>query len=166
MKKLLPALLLIVCLIGPLRADTVVVFNEIMYHPATNEAALEWVELRNQMAVDIDVSGWSIAGGIQYTFPSNSIVAGGGFVVVAVSPSALMAATGLTNVLGPFSGRLSNGGDTIRLGNNSGRVMDEVNYGVDGDWPVAPDGSGESLAKIDRTTASGTAGNWKASDQM
>src|SRR5262245_47221841 len=29
-------------------ADSVVVFNEIMYHPATNEAALEWVELHNQ----------------------------------------------------------------------------------------------------------------------
>src|SRR5437016_10515711 len=87
------------------RADSVVVFNEIMYHPATNEPALEWVELYNQMAVDVDISGWSIGGGIQYSFPSNSIVRGGGFVLVAVSPSALSAATGLTNVLGPFTGR-------------------------------------------------------------
>src|SRR6185369_8666601 len=101
MKKLLLfASLLAGCLTSALRADTVVVFNEIMYHPATNEAALEWVELRNQMAVDVDISGWSIGGGIQYTFPSNSIVRGGGFVVVAVSPTNLMAVTGLTNVVG------------------------------------------------------------------
>src|SRR5262245_17493780 len=34
------------------RADSVVVFNEIMYHPLTNEPAFEWVELQNQHAVD------------------------------------------------------------------------------------------------------------------
>src|SRR5437016_113810 len=45
-------------------ADSVVVFNEIMYHPATNEPALEWVELYDQNSVDVDLSGWRIAGGI------------------------------------------------------------------------------------------------------
>jgi len=164
MKKLL--LLCLTCLPGLLRADTVLVFNEIMYHPATNEAAMEWVEFRNQMAVDVDVSGWSIAGGIQYTFPSNSIVRGGGLVVVAISPGDLMAATGLTNVLGPFAGRLSNNGNRLQLINNSGRVVDEVNYGTDGDWPVAPDGSGASLAKLDGDSASGPPENWMTSDQI
>src|SRR2546427_359543 len=135
-KLLLPSLLFTMSL--PLRADTVVVFNEIMYHPATNESALEWVELRNQMAVDVDISAWSIAGGIQYTFPSNSIMRGGAFLVVAVSPGALTAATGVTNVVGPFIGRLSNNGNRLQLVNNSGRVVDEINYGTDGDWPVAP----------------------------
>ena len=38
-------------------ADSTVVFNEIMYHPATNEPALEWIELHNQMAVSMDISG-------------------------------------------------------------------------------------------------------------
>src|SRR5260221_7365208 len=166
MKKLLLfVLLLTVCIAIPLRADTVVVFNEIMYHPPTNEAALEWVELKNQMAVDVDISGWSIAGGIQYTFPSNTIVRGGGLLVVAASPDTLAAATGLANVGGPFTGRLSNNGDLIQLVNNSGRVVDEVNYGVDTDWPVAPDGSGVSLAKLDRETASGPPENWAASEQ-
>src|SRR5258708_14275891 len=114
MKKLLLfVLLLTVCIAIPLRADTVVVFNEIMYHPPTNEAALEWVELKNQMAVDVDISGWSIAGGIQYTFPSNTIVRGGGLLVVAASPDTLAAPTGLANVGGPFTGRLSKHGDLI-----------------------------------------------------
>ena len=40
----------------PCEADSVVVFNEIQYHPATREAELEWVELHNQMAVDVDSS--------------------------------------------------------------------------------------------------------------
>src|SRR5260221_7543617 len=57
-------------------ADTVVVFNEIMYHPATNEPNMEWIELHNQEAVDVDISGWSITGGINYSFASNTIVRG------------------------------------------------------------------------------------------
>ena len=38
-------------------SDSVVTFNEVMYHPLTNETAMEWVELYNQMSVDVDISG-------------------------------------------------------------------------------------------------------------
>ena len=71
------------------RADSVLTFNEVMYHPATNETTLEWVELRNQMAVDLDISGWSISGGIDYTFASNTIIRGRSHVIVALSPSTI-----------------------------------------------------------------------------
>jgi hypothetical protein len=37
-------------------ADGVVVFNEIMFHPGTHAAGGEWLELHNQMAVDVDLS--------------------------------------------------------------------------------------------------------------
>ena len=47
-------------------ADSVVTFNEIMYHPLTNEPAMEWVELYNQMTVDVDISGWRLDGGIHF----------------------------------------------------------------------------------------------------
>src|SRR5438093_443591 len=133
MKRLLFFLVFLgVSLARLVQADSTVVFNEIMYHPVTNEPLMEWVELRNELAVDVDLSGWSITGGIQYTFASNTIVRGGDYVLVALSPPTLMAVTGSTNVLGPFTGRLNNNGDTLRLRNNSGRVVDEVNYGVDG----------------------------------
>ena len=147
------SLLFIVGATVSLRADTSVVFNEIMYHPSTNETTMEWVEFYNQMAVDVDISGWSVTGGIQYTFPSDTIVRGGGYLLLALSPETMAALTGLTNVCGPFAGRLSNSGEELQLCNNSGRIVDTVSYGVDGDWPVAPNGSGESLAKRDRDTA-------------
>jgi len=167
MKRLLLSLpLLTVCLTQHLRADAVIIFNEIMYHPAVNEPALEWVELRNALAVDVDISEWSITGGIDYTFPSNTFVRGRGFLVVAVSPGAFTAATGVTNVLGPFTGRLGNNGELLQLRNNSGRVMDEIAYGVEGDWPVAADGAGVSLAKRDPDSASTPAANWTASEQV
>ena len=164
-RLLLLALILSPALAPSLRADTALVFNEIMYHPATNEPAMEWVEFRNQLAVDLDVSDWSISGGIDYKFPVDTVVRGRGFIVVAVSPASLMAATGVY-ALGPFVGRLGNNGDTLRLHNNSGRVVDEMTYDVEVDWPVAPDGSGVSLAKADRDSASAPAANWVNSAQI
>src|SRR5262245_5758913 len=66
-------------------ADCVVVFNEVMYHPtgpdAATQEAREWIELRNQMTVDIDMSRWSLAGGLSYTFPANTILPAGGRIV-------------------------------------------------------------------------------------
>ena len=166
--KLLKFALVVLGVLGgtPLYADSTVVFNEIMYHPSTNEAEMEWVELHNQMSVDMDISHWSLAGGIAYTFAEGTIVPGGGYLVVAISPATLMATAGITNVLGPFSGRLSNSGDTLQLLNNSRRVMDSLTYGMEGDWPVAPDGSGVSLAKRNPNGATADAGNWCASTQV
>ncbi len=146
-----------------LRADSVVVFNEIMYHPPANEAMMEWVELHNQMAVNVDLSRWSLSGGIDFTFPEGTVIPGKGYLVIASSPADLMAATGLTNVLGPFSGRLSNSGEKLELRNNNRRLMDAITYGVDGDWPVGPDDAGVSLAKLNENGASEQASNWAMS---
>src|SRR5688572_17639440 len=98
-----------------LAVDSVVVFNEIHYHPATNEMANEWVELHNQMAIDIDLSAWSIEGEIEYTFAEGTIIPGGGHLVIAINPTALRAATGITNVVGPFTGRLNNARGILEL---------------------------------------------------
>ena len=123
------------CSAANLKADSVIVFNELMYHPVAAspaaESAAEWVELCNQMAVDVDVSGWSLAGGVSYRFPSGTIMKAGAYLVVAATPAAFPGA------MGPWTGKLDNGGEQVELRNNNGRVMDEMSYGTDGGWPVA-----------------------------
>jgi hypothetical protein len=79
----LHAVVLVAACACGLHADSVVSFNEIMYHPPLNEAASEWLELRNQMSVDIDLSGWVLTGGVNYVFAEGTIAAGRGYVVVA-----------------------------------------------------------------------------------
>lgn len=145
------------------RADSTVMFNEIMYHPAGDETALEWVELHNAMAVDMDISGWSLAGGIWFEFPEGSVVPGSGFAVIAIDPAALAAAAGIAAPAGPFEGRLENAGERLDLLNNNGRLMDSVAYLDREPWPVAADGSGASLAKLRPASASGEPGNWAPS---
>jgi len=150
--------------LGPAMADSTVVFNEIHYHPTDPEARLEWVELHNQMAVNMDLSGWSLSGGIDYRFAEGTVLPGGAQLVVAADPSALRS-LGITNVVGPFEGRLSNSGERVELRNNNHRRMDVIAYGTDGEWPIAPDGHGPSLAKREETLATGPAAHWKPSAQ-
>jgi len=162
----LPLSLALFFVVLSVRADSVVVFNEIMYHPVANEPGLEWVELHNQNAVDVDLGGWRLTGGIDYTFPAGTVIRGGGYLVISVSPGTLIAASAATNVVGPFSGRLSNSGEELRLRDNINRIMDSVNFGVDGEWPAGADGGGVSLAKRHPNLASGPAENWTVSAQI
>jgi hypothetical protein len=143
--------------------DSVVVFNEVHYHPATNEAAAEWVELHNQMAVDIDLSAWSLRGEVEYTFPEGTVIPGQGYLVVASDPAALRAWMGVTNLIGPFSGRLNNSRGTLTLRDRNDRVMDRFEYRDQGKWPVAPDGAGATLAKRNPDSTSAEAEHWASS---
>ena len=154
----LPALLFAAALTAftAFGGDSVLVFNEVQYHPANELTQTEWVELRSLQAVDVDIGGWRIEGGIDYTFPNGTVMPGLGYLVVAAVPGQIAGA------LGPFTGTLDNGGETIRLVNRNGRVMDELNYGDSGDWPVGADGSGGTLARISASAAAG-AKMWAAS---
>src|SRR4030095_1370261 len=107
-----PGLLLFCALLAAIgaRADSVVVFSEIMYHPVAAsdaaEQAAEWVELYNQMAVDVDMSGWSLDGGISFPFPAGTILNAGSYMIVAATPG------NFPGALGPWTGKFDNGGET------------------------------------------------------
>jgi hypothetical protein len=145
--------------------DSTVVFNELMYNPS-GDGTPEWIELHNQMAVNIDISRWRLQNGVEYTFPANTVVPGGGYVVIAADPSALQAATGFSNAFGPFTGQLANQGEQIDLVNHANRVMDTINFSDDSPWPVGPDGSGATLAKVNPQHGSDTAESWITSPQI
>ncbi|MBM3831856.1 MAG: hypothetical protein FJ403_00975 [Verrucomicrobia bacterium] len=147
-------------------ADAVVVFNEVMFHPLGDDPALEWIELHNQMSLDVDLSSWRVEGGIDFEFPTNAVINANGYVVIASDPARLKSASGAVNVFGPFTKRLSNGGETLRLRNHNNRLMDELAYGDSEPWPMGADFPGSSLAKKDRFYASSPAANWRASAQI
>ncbi len=156
------ALALPLYLPGVLMADSVVVINEIMYHPRAG--APEWIELYNQMGTQVDLSGWALTGAVECVFPKGTILPANSYLVVASSIQGSL--RGLAGrVLAPFRGQLANGGEEIRLVNNSGRLMNRVRYDDDGNWPVAPDGAGVSLAKIDLRRGSETPPQWTWSDE-
>ena len=158
----------LLALLVPLAAraiDATTTFNEVMYHPPA-AADAEWIELHNQMAVNMDLSGWRITGGVNYTFPNGTTIAAGGYVVIASNPSALEGTASITGVLGPWTGSLDNGSETIELENRAGREMDLFHYEDSGKFPVGPDAGGVTLAKRQPGLASDDPENWTSSPQV
>lgn len=105
--------------------DSVVVVNEIHYHPAN--PALEYVELHNQLSVNVDMSGWLFDGGITYAFPEGTVIPARGYLVVAKDPAALQTATGFAGAHGPFAGQLSNDGESLKVWNNNSALRTRPN---------------------------------------
>ena len=139
--------------------DSVVVINELQYHPANESAETEWVELRSLHGVDVNLSNWSLAGEIEFTFSEGTVLPGGGYLVVAKTPGQIPGS------IGPFEGQLNNSGGTLRLLNQNGRIMDEVEYSDGGDWPSGADGSGATLARRGASAESGPEA-WTASTEL
>ena len=145
--------------------DSIVVFNELNYHPEGNNHALEFIELYNQNSVNVDLTGWELTGGVDYSFPENTIIEGRSFMVIALDPETIQKVSGLAKVLGPYQGRLDNAGETVRLRNNNERIMDEITYNDRDPWQVSADGSGATLSKSIPMTASAPPENWTSSPQ-
>lgn len=112
-----------------------VVINEIHYDPSPATSWFEFVELHNLDATTLDLSGWALAGGIEYEFPAGTLLAPGGFLVIAADP-ALIERTYNLRALGPLRGRLSNEGDNLILRDNNSEEIDSVDYGIHFPWPV------------------------------
>jgi hypothetical protein len=198
MKKL--ALLVLTAVLSCASSRAQVVINEIHYHPVenphfdasgnptfadTNAAAdlssdvHEFVELRNTGASAVTLTNWYLAGGIDYAFPAGATIPAGGFLVVAKNPARLQTVYAITGVLGPYSGQLSNGGDTVKLYGATGNTVDEVSYGSGFPWAITANAlgagddftglnsanyqyKGRSLQRVSATASSNDPANWVA----
>ena len=132
--------------LGPSSRRTQFAFSEIMYTPAPRADGLntEYLEIYNSNPWFDDISGYQLAGEIQYTFPSNTIVPGGGFLVVAAAPADVETAYGITNVLGPYSKSLKKGGE-VQLISDVGGILLDVTYTNTLPWPAGAHGTGHSI---------------------
>ncbi len=152
-----------------------VVINEIMYHfpplfddPDTvvndyTERAEEWVELYNRSDSAVDLSGWTIEGGIRFEFPPQSTLPPDGYLVIARDAAALKAKYPDITVLGEFAGKLSNRSDTISLLDAKGNLADTVRYYDSGRWPRFADGGGSSLELRDPWADNAIPESWAGS---
>jgi len=161
-----------------------IVINEIMYHPVSEDDNDEYVELYNRIASAVSLDGWQFTAGIDFTFPSNIVVAAGGYMVVAKNAAHLLtnyANLNANNMVGDFGGGLRNSGERLALSkpeqvistNTSGVVktninyivMDEVSYLNGGRWGAWSDGGGSSLELIDPRADGRLAADWADSDE-
>lgn len=161
-----------------------VVINEIMYHPISDSKNDEYIELYNRSADAVDLSGWRLQGGISYEFPSNTAIAGHGYLVVAENQTNLVAKYAQlnpSNTYGNYGGSLSDSGERVALSmpddlistNEFGVVktnvfyipVDEVTYVDGGRWGKWSDGGGSSLELIDPDADNRQPASWADSDE-
>jgi hypothetical protein len=135
-----------------------VVINEIHFDPP-DKRALEFVEVHNPSSSEVDLSNWTLE---RFSFPPNTRLAAGGFLVVAQDP-AVFSNEFQFQPLGPLPGRLSNVGEKLSLRDAGGRIVDEVSYRVGFPWPTAANGAGSSLERIHPSLPSSNPGSWRSS---
>ncbi|MCX8035973.1 MAG: lamin tail domain-containing protein [Candidatus Sumerlaeia bacterium] len=140
-----------------------VVITEVHYHPQTQESLYEFVEIYNETVARQDLRGWRFTDGIDFAFTSGTVLQPKSYLVIARNPAALIARYGISNVVGPFSGALNNNSDHIILRDPSGGIQAEVDYSDDGKWPVAADGAGHTLSRINPRTDPMDPDSWAAS---
>lgn len=183
-------------LLLPAALSAQVVLTEIHYHPVEeptfntdgtpvldlSEDVHEFVEIQNTGAGVVDLSGWTLAGGISFTFPGGTTIAPGAFRVIAKNPARLAAVYALdaATILGPYGGQLGNNSDTVRVRDASGTAQDSVTYDSKFPWAGAADAlgaqdrftgltssnyqyKGRSLQRVSVTAASNDPANWLAS---
>jgi len=155
-----------------------IVISEIMYHPASEDSREEFIELLNLGTEAVDLTGWKIDKGVQFEFPAISLAAGERLVVAANLFSFQAAYGNITNVIGGWTGQLSNQSEAIAIEDASGKRIDRVEYADGGDWAVrerdpafsrgwvwsdAHDGGGRSLELINPLMSNKYGQNWQAS---
>jgi hypothetical protein len=160
-----------------------VVINEIHYNPLTGNNDDEFIELYNRSTSAVNIGGWRLTDGINYTFSSNTVILPNSYVVVANDRVHLLATyPGLSQsiVFGNYGGSLGNGGERVALTmpdevvatndfgvietNTIRIVVDEVTYGTGGRWGRFHDGNGASLELVDARADNRLAPNWTDSD--
>ncbi len=170
-----------------------VVIDEMMYHPVTNpdlpddNSIGEYIELYNPTARAIqlwnETGVWRLDGGVEFMLPPDTTIpAQGRILLVAFDPTVAMLRDiftaayniDITNqqIIGPYSGNLSNSGERIALekpmsidptdGSMSWSIVDEIIYFHQTPWPVEADGDGKSLQRISTIKSGNDPQNWKS----
>jgi CotH kinase protein/Lamin Tail Domain len=156
--------LFILFVIGSGMSRASVVINEIMYHPDTDvyASSREYIELYNISAEEVDLSNWYFSNGVGFTFPPGTSIPAGSFLVIAGDGEHVAEHYEISNVIGNWSGRLSDGGERISLNDETGTLIDTVRYNDTGGWPVAADGQGSSLECMNPYVDNDDPANWRA----
>lgn len=140
-----------------------VVINEILYRPARNTEWFEFVELYNPGATPVNLTGWTLRGGVDFDFPTGLQIAGNGYAVIAESPQALGGRFGVS-ALGPFAGHLKSAGEELKLRDYKADLVDEVEYGEGFPWPNTGKVEGSSIQLVNAALDNAAPGHWRSGE--
>jgi hypothetical protein len=136
-----------------------IVIDEIQHSPAGGDSA-EFIELYNPGSQAIDLSGWTVSGGISLDVqPGTVILPRSAMTFVSNDPAFRTAYGSTVFVGGRYTGSLAPS-STLTLNRPDGTTADTVTYGGAG-WPVPT--AGQSLELVDLVADNDDGANWALS---
>ena len=147
-----------------------IVITEINYNSSVENDPEDWVELYNALDIPVDISGWIFRDANdtnEFVFPDDTIILSDDYLVLCSGAAAFhVIFADVDNYIGDLGFNLSNGGESLRLYNDRGALIDSVTYDDAAPWPLEPDGTGSTLALRDPGSDNTLPGNWTHSSTL
>ncbi|MFT7643737.1 MAG: hypothetical protein ACI9G1_005503, partial [Pirellulaceae bacterium] len=141
-----------------------VVINEVHLDPIVKTELVEYIELYNPSDQMIDVSGWTIEGAVDFTFPDTTEIGADEYLVVTLNAVAFEAKFGIA-AIGEWAvgGRLNNDGEDIGVRDQNGLEIDRVAYQLGFPWPTVGEDPGASMELLHPALDNSLGGSWRSS---
>ncbi|HUF61776.1 MAG TPA: lamin tail domain-containing protein [Verrucomicrobiales bacterium] len=123
----------------------------------------EFLEFRNTNSLPILLDGLLFTHGITFAFPPGSTLASGDRLVLARNPNAIRFRhpdLSASKVYGPYSGRLRNEGERLRLVDSNAQAIFDLTFAPGAPWP---DFTSENRSLVARGAAEGSEVPWRLS---
>lgn len=133
--------------------------TELYFAPTDEQGDVEFIEIANVMDESVDISGWQVTGAKRMALPDGTELAAKKALVICQDKAAFAKTFKGVKPVATFSGKLKNGGDTVRIEDPDGKVADEVTY--DKKDPEVEKATGTGLS-IHRRKGSKDKVIWKA----
>ena len=135
------------------------VISEICYHPMLDSES-EYIRIYNPDDTPFEISGYILSQAFDFTFPQGSMIPAHGSVYVAADASKLTPSVKSEQVWQWTDGKLSNNGESVRLSNAAGIVVDQVTYMSVSPWPASEQSGTTVLLLRDLNADNHMAANW------
>jgi len=109
-------------------------FDAIDFNPVSGNQDEEYVSLYNPNVFEVDISSWSLQGGVEHLFPPGTVIPRNGKIYITPHAMAFRNRTRSPRagqkllVQGNYKGHLSSWGETINLLDSTGRLVNTLNY--------------------------------------
>lgn len=118
----------------PQPADAVINVVAVDFNPASGNQEHEYICLTNPTTLALDISGWKLAGAVDFTFAPGTVIPSSSAFYVSPNVRAFRARTVSPRgregrlVLGPYKGQLSARGETITVLGSSSNLLSSFTY--------------------------------------
>lgn len=128
--------------------------NELAWAGTEASSSDEWIELFNPGLDAVDLQGWKLSDGGDIDIALTGTIAGKAYFLLERTDDETIADISANQI---YTGTLRNSGETLRLFDPSGVLIDSANSGG-GTWPG---GSAETRASMERRSGEDRRRNWR-----